>query len=103
MLKNHGRNIDLLFHGLLRVLGENLLLIDLRNGDINDLIDTVWSRNTFRLIVVLTSRRGTLSGQCLHYKIVLKNLRTWYINVSMRHVFDVLLLHSFSTTDMIIF
>ena len=48
------RFIDLLCHGLLHmlVLGGNLLLIDLRNGDIKDLLDNVWDWNTIRLIDV---------------------------------------------------
>ena len=62
--------MDLLFHGLLLVLGGHLLLIDLRNGDTNDLIDTVESRNTIRLIDVEKSRRGTLFGHCPHFKML---------------------------------
>ena len=46
------RFIDVLCHCLLQmlVLCGNLLLIDLRNGDINDLIDNVRDWNTFYLI-----------------------------------------------------
>ena len=40
VLKNHVRDIDFLVHGLLSVLGGNLLLIDEWNGDIKNLLDT---------------------------------------------------------------